>query len=460
MLTNRSRVLAFPLLSIGLALTVATKTTHAEDLKRRGMLGIQLAPVNDEVKERLKLSEAKGVLITGTVPDSAAAKAGILANDVLIKINDDAIDSVPSLIRTLRKYGAGEPLKIVVIREGKDTPAELSMLPRPQEQSTDYDIVYDFAGEKGKRVRTILTKPKKEGKNPAVLFIQGLAPNSVELAMPQPHPYKNIINGLTKAGFVTMRVDRIGAGDSEGLDVNETSIPDDVAAFRAGLKKLKTYEYVDPANVFVFSHSSGGAIAPMLADEGVRGIATFAAFSRPWKQYVLESSIRQWKLELLKEDEIKANTEKEKAFAEELYDKKKSPREIFAAHPELKEYAEKFMQGDEVIFGLPYKYIQQLASLDLKAAWSKVGVPVLAMWGESDYAASREDSELIAATVNQKAPGKGKFVALPQTDHSYAKSEDQEESFLAGPGGGGNFNPIVMESLISWFREQMGSKSS
>ena len=236
--------------------------------------------------------------------------------------------------------------------------------------------------------------------------------------------------------------------------------PDDVAAFRAGLKKLKTYEYVDPANVFVFSHSSGGAIASMLAEEGVRGIATFAAFARPWKEHTMDQTMREWKLGLLKEDEIKANLEKEKIIADELYVKKHSPKEMFEAHPELKEYLGQAVQGDNMIYGMPYKYLQQLAGMDLAAAWAKVNAPVLAMWGEADYAASKADSELIASIVNKKVTGKGKFVSLPGTDHSFAKAEDQEESFLAAPGGGGKFNPIVMETLINWLREQMGSKSS
>lgn len=446
------------LMTLAVAALALTTMARADELKRRGMLGVMLAPVNDEVKERLKLADANGVLISSTIPDSAAAKAGLMANDVIVRINDDPIDSVPTLISMLRKYGAGDTMKVIVIREGKETPADLSMLPRPQEQSADYDIVYDFAGDAGKRVRTIITKPKKEGKNPAVLFIQGLAPNSVELAMPQPHPYKNIINELTKAGFVTMRVDRPGTGDSEGLDVQETTFPDDVTAFRAGLKKLKTYEYVDGANVFVFSHSSGGAIAPLLADQGVKGIATFAAFARPWNEHITDQSLRRWKLELLKEDEIKANLEKEKTIANELFVNKRSPKEIIEAHPDLKEYLGQYVQGENMIYGMHYKYLRQLAGLDLDGAWSKVSVPVLAMWGEADYAASKADSELIAASVNKKAPGKGKFVSLPGTDHSYAKSEDQEESFLAGPGG--NFNPIVMETLVKWLKEQMGSPSS
>ena len=51
-------------------------------------------------------------------------------------------------------------------------------------------------------------------------------------------------------------------------------------------------------------------IAPMLAEEGVRGIATYAAFARPWPAHIADQTMRQWKLGLLKDDEIKANLEK------------------------------------------------------------------------------------------------------------------------------------------------------
>ncbi len=439
---------------------LAAQATRGDDLKRRGLMGIQLAPVSDEVKDRLKLPDAKGVLITGVMPDTAAQEAGLMANDVVVRIGDASIDNLQDLMQSLRKFGAGDTLKVTVIREGNPVSAELTLRPRPREQSTEYETIYDSAGEVGKRVRTILTKPKKEGKQPAILFIQGLAPMSVELAFPQPHPYKSLIGELTNAGFVTMRVERLGVGDSEGEDVQNTTIEDDVSSFRTGLKKLRTYDFVDSGNVFVFSHSSGGAIAPLVADgQGVRGVATFAAFARPWAEHSLDSSLRQWKLEMLKDEEIKTNTERERLFNKELYGKKRSPKEILADHPVLREYADSFMQNDTLIFGVHYKYMQQLASLDLASAWAKTDVPVLAMWGEADYTASRTDSELIASIVNKSHAGKGTFAALPEIDHGYSKAEDQEESFLSGQGSG-SFNSIVVDTLVKWMKEQMGSTSS
>ncbi len=441
-----------------LSLVVAPQAARADELKRRGMVGVQLGPVNDEAKQRLNLPSTKGVLFFGIVPDSAAQQAGLQADDVAIKIGTDEIDGLQTFTRTLRKYGAGDSLKFTVIRAGQEVTADVVLRPRPKETATDYELIYDSAGSPGQRVRTILTKPKDGGKFPAVLFVQGLAPNTVEFNFPQ-HPYKSVIAELTKAGFVTMRVERPGAGDSEGADVQDTTIEQDIAAFRSALTKLPSYEFVDPARVFVFSHSSGGAIVPMIAQGmPVKGVATFATFARPWNEHSLESSRRVWKLEMLKDDEIAAKADQEKLFNEELYGKKKAPKDILTDHPELKEYTSSFLQNDTLIHGVHYKYMQQLAALDIAAAWAKVNAAVLALWGESDFIAGKADSEQVASIVNKAHPGKAKFVVVPKVDHGYNEAEDQEESFLSQ--GGGKFNPVITETLIKWMKEQAGTQSS
>lgn len=432
---------------------VASQSVRADDLKRRGLVGVQLAPLTPEVREHFKITTEKGVVFTGIVPNSAAERGGLKAGDVAIRLNDATIENLPGFTRLLRKYGAGDTIKFTVLRGGQEVTADVTLAPRPLETSEDYDVVYDSAGEPGQRVRTVITKPKDAGKHPAVLLIQDMDPSPVEFSQ-RPTPFKSLVTELTKAGFVTMRADRLGVGDSEGLDSQENTVETDVKTFRAALQKLSKYEYVDPGKVFVFAHSSGAAIAPLAAaDLPVKGIVTFAAFARPLPEPWLEGSIRQWKLEQLSEEEIAANVKNEKLFLEEFFAKKKSPQEILAAHPELKDYMAKFIQDDTFIFGVHYKYFQQLGGLNLSEAWSKVRVPVLALWGEADFRASKEDSELIAATVNKASPGKGQFMAVPQTDHGYNQAEDQEESFLAGFGGN-RFNPVVIDTLMKWLKVQ------
>lgn len=429
---------------------------RADDLKRRGMIGINLAPLSEEMRKQFNVAVEKGVVLTGIVPGSAAEKAQLKPGDIVVRVQGETVESLPGFMKSMRKFGAGDTVKFTVVREGSETTADVTLNPRPLETSTDYDIVYESAGEPGKRVRMILTKPKDPGKYPAVLLIQGLGTGPVEFLGQGGGPIKSFVTELTKAGFVVARAERLGVGDSEGSDVNENTIDTDVTSFRAALTRISKLDFVDPNKVFVFGHSSGAAIAPMVAkDLPIKGVATFAAFARPWNEHSTEGSLRQWKLELKKEDEIKDLAAKEKLFNDECYGKKKSPKDILAAHPELKDYMGEFIQDDTFIFGIHYKFMQELASLDVASAWSKVKTPVMAVWGEADFGASKADSELIASIVNKNAAGKGKFLALPKTDHGFSLSEDQEESFLAG-WGGGTFNPAIVDALTKWFKENAG----
>ncbi len=449
---NRVRTIVW---AMGWVLAGLAQVSAADDLKRRALVGVHLAPLNDETRGHLKIELDKGVVFTAIVPNSAAERAGLKPNDVLVRLNDETVEGLPTFGRTLRKYGAGDTVKFTVIREGQETPVDVTLAPRPMETPSEYDVVYDSAGPLGKRVRTILTKPKEGGKHPVVVLMQRLGPNSVELTNPAPNPFRSIIEGLTKAGFATMRVERRGVGDSEGADVHENTIETDIESFRSAVQKVSSLDFVDPGRVFLFAHSSGAAIAPAVARElPVRGIATFAAFARPWDEHSLESSIREWKLEMLSEEQIKTNTEREKLFNDECYRQKKSPKDVLAAHPELKEYTKDLLQDETLIFGIHYRYMQQLTSLNLVESWSKNQLPVLALWGESDFAASKADSELIAATVNKAKAGKAKALMVPQTDHFFGKATDQEEAYLAGGGGGGgSFNPAVIEILVQWMKD-------
>jgi len=48
------------------------------------------------------------------------------------------------------------------------------------------------------------------GRRPAVLFVQGLSVSTMDFAFP------DLFAGLRDEGFVTMRVEKRGVGDSEG----------------------------------------------------------------------------------------------------------------------------------------------------------------------------------------------------------------------------------------------------
>jgi pimeloyl-ACP methyl ester carboxylesterase len=432
------------------------------ELPRRGMLGVMLAPVTDQNKDQYGLEKAQGAALQNVMPDTAAAKAGLKPNDVIIAVGDQEVQDLQSFQRILRKYYAGDTVKLTVLRDKTEkVMVDLVPIARPKETSTDYDVIHDFATTKDGRVRTIITKPKEGGKQPAIIIVQGVAPMTVDFGIFQQHPLKPMVDQLTKAGLVTMRVERLGMGDSEGTDPMATRLPQDVSTFSEALKKLRTYDFVDADNVFILAHSSGGALAPLIAQgEKVKGIITYAAFARPFTDHVIEASKKQWELELMKEDEVKANVEKMSRFIKACYVDRQTPSDVFGKYPDLKEFMAKSMQqgGGNAIDGLHYEVWQQLAALDLPKEWAKVDANVLAIWGEADFASCKSDSEVIAKAVNATHAGKGAFETMPGIDHMWNHAEDQEESFMAGFGG--KYNPALGERIQGWVKEKAASKSS
>ena len=76
--------------------------------------------------------EKKGVRITGVNEDSPAAKAGLKADDVIIKIGDRPVTDVESLTVALREQRPGRKAQIVVRRGEEEKSFEVTFTPPPQ----------------------------------------------------------------------------------------------------------------------------------------------------------------------------------------------------------------------------------------------------------------------------------------------------------------------------------------
>ena len=51
---------------------------------------------------------------------------------------------------------------------------------RPLEKSDAYEVIYGSVASRAGRLRTILTRPKGEGKHPALFLIQGIGLASID----------------------------------------------------------------------------------------------------------------------------------------------------------------------------------------------------------------------------------------------------------------------------------------
>jgi serine protease Do len=92
-----------------------------------GWLGVSIAEVTDDDVGRLKLAEARGVLIRSVVPGDPAEKGGIKANDVITAIDGATLASPRDLQRIISSSPVGKRVRVLVMRDGKPNEVEVEI---------------------------------------------------------------------------------------------------------------------------------------------------------------------------------------------------------------------------------------------------------------------------------------------------------------------------------------------
>ncbi|MEO9168322.1 MAG: Do family serine endopeptidase, partial [Aestuariivirga sp.] len=124
---------------IGFAIPAATAENVIDLLKSgdhkvtRGWLGVQIQPVSADIAESLGLSGTKGALVADFASKSPALKAGIKSGDVIVKVDDAAVDSDRDLAKIIGGIAPGKEVKIAVIRDGKPETVSVTLGTLPVE---------------------------------------------------------------------------------------------------------------------------------------------------------------------------------------------------------------------------------------------------------------------------------------------------------------------------------------
>ncbi len=85
----------------------------------RGWLGVSVQDITPEIAESMNMKEAKGAFVVEVSKDSPAEKAGILTTDIITKFDDQEINEMKILPKTVAKTEVGKIIKITILRQGK-----------------------------------------------------------------------------------------------------------------------------------------------------------------------------------------------------------------------------------------------------------------------------------------------------------------------------------------------------
>ncbi len=85
----------------------------------RGLLGVVIQEVNEDLAKQFHLSEAKGALVSQVQPNSPAAKAGFKVGDVIVGYDGKKIEDTRQLRNLVAGTKPGTGVNIDVVRDGK-----------------------------------------------------------------------------------------------------------------------------------------------------------------------------------------------------------------------------------------------------------------------------------------------------------------------------------------------------
>ena len=119
----------------GLGFSVSSNTVRqiADELIKngkvvRGFIGIQYQQLTTRQAAQLGLpGGTTGIIVTQVVSGSPADQAGIRANDIITKVNDQAIDAEHPLQSVMVKFRPGDKVKLTFIRDGKEQTVDVTL---------------------------------------------------------------------------------------------------------------------------------------------------------------------------------------------------------------------------------------------------------------------------------------------------------------------------------------------
>ncbi|MEM7476061.1 MAG: trypsin-like peptidase domain-containing protein [Planctomycetota bacterium] len=86
---------------------------------RRGYAGVRTSNISFSQVQDLDLPGPLGALVRAVVPDYPAKKAGLQTNDVIISMDNEAIESAADFSNVVQQSPIGRPLELIIIRGGE-----------------------------------------------------------------------------------------------------------------------------------------------------------------------------------------------------------------------------------------------------------------------------------------------------------------------------------------------------
>ena len=200
-----------------------------------GFLGVYAENINRENMGRYNLNTVRGVGVTQVIKDSPAEKAGLRKDDVILRIDGEAVNSVRKLNRLVSEMAPDHSVRIAVSRGGAEQEVTATIAKR-----SDSSFAQDFL--RGQPKVWKWEGDPKMWKFESPLFKRRLGDNGGELSF--------FLANSRRIGVSTMELNKQLAeyfGVTDGVLV--TSVMEDSPAAKAGVRAGDVITAIDGEKV-------------------------------------------------------------------------------------------------------------------------------------------------------------------------------------------------------------------
>ncbi len=130
---------------IGFAVPSAIASKVVAQLKTKGQIlhgwiGITAQNITPDIAQSLKMSNAKGALVTEIAANSPASKIGIVPTDVIIRFDGKEVADARALSQMVANANVGERLSADIIRNGIEKNFQIDIAQLKEDSSSNSDV--------------------------------------------------------------------------------------------------------------------------------------------------------------------------------------------------------------------------------------------------------------------------------------------------------------------------------
>ncbi len=165
--------------NVGIAFAIPAETVKSvvaqlrdKGVVSRGWIGVQIQPITKEIADGLGLKRAEGALVAEPQANSPATKAGIVAGDVIVSVDGNAIKDARELSRRIGSMSPNETVKLGVLRGGKERTVSLTLGELPAQREARADIRGPQRGDRDRGEQRLGLSLAPAGSEPGVVVAE------------------------------------------------------------------------------------------------------------------------------------------------------------------------------------------------------------------------------------------------------------------------------------------------